>query len=101
MRIVVEIDRVILEGLAARIDTKRLGVAIEQELSRSLAIVPMKHWHSTSSDKVDANVALAGIGAADAIGRRLATAVHAAIGGVAAPRYRPQPKEQAHGRPLR
>lgn len=100
MRIVVKVDRVILDGLSGRVDTKRVGAAFEQELSRSLSTVSTEHWRGTSRDKIAANVALAGMNSADAIGRRLANAVHSAVSAIA-PRRRGQLMEQTHGRPLR
>lgn len=51
MKIVLHIDRLVLEGLPM-MSAERLGEAIERELTKSFASLPAARWSGASVDRV-------------------------------------------------
>jgi hypothetical protein len=76
MRIVVDIDRLVLDGFPAGADTRQISAAVERELSRLLSAAPPESWRGSAVEHVAAPAG--GFAAADspaAIGGGIARAV--------------------------
>lgn len=54
MKIVLHIERLVLEGLAAETNARQLGAAVEQELSRLLMARRREGWRNGAVDAVSA-----------------------------------------------
>jgi hypothetical protein len=84
VRIVLDIERLVLDGLLASPDDgRRVSAALQTELQRLLAaggIPKGSGVGNVSTDSVTASVAIGRAESSDVIGRRIASAVHAAIG---------------------
>jgi len=84
VRIVVDIERVALDGLLASPDDgRRVGAALQNELQRLLAAAGIPKGSgvgNVSTESVTASVAIGRAESSDVIGRRIASVVHAAIG---------------------
>jgi hypothetical protein len=79
MRIVLHIDRLVLDGFPA-MNTRRLGEIVERELARSLASHSTARWTGVSVDRVASPlVHAAPIDNHAALGRGVARALQSAI----------------------
>jgi hypothetical protein len=56
MKIVVHIDSILLDGLSAKLDPRRLSATIESELCRFLKAAPLEHWRNGAIDDVAAPI---------------------------------------------
>ncbi len=80
MKIVVHIDRILLDGIPAKLDPQRLSATIETELSRFLKAAPLERWRHGAIDDVAASVAsVSSTKRPDAIGRGIARATGSVI----------------------
>jgi hypothetical protein len=84
MKIVVQIDRLVLDGFSAEIDTRRIRAAIERELSRLLARTPAApQWRGATVDQAAAPAGeFAAANRPETVGRRIAEAANFAIASV-------------------
>jgi hypothetical protein len=75
VKIVVHIDRILLDGVATKFDRQRLSSTIERELSRFLKAAPLERWRNDAIGDVAAPVApISATKAPEAIGRGIARA---------------------------
>jgi hypothetical protein len=80
MKIVVHIDRILLDGIAATFDLQRFSATIESELSRFLKAVPLEVWRNDAIDAVTAPVApILATKQPEAMGRGIARATGSLI----------------------
>jgi len=75
MKIVVHIDRLVLEGFPPGVNTRRLGAAVERELTRTLLATPFENWRGGDVDHIAApNGGLTATDGPEALGRSIAQA---------------------------
>jgi hypothetical protein len=77
MKIVVHIDRLMLDGLPANTDVRRLGAEIERELSKSLTGYPLERWRGATIDRIASSISDAH--GSFPLGRGVALALQSAI----------------------
>jgi hypothetical protein len=80
MKIVLHIDRMVLDGCPARTDARQIGASIERELVQSLISVSTAGWRGIAVDRLASTLGdpITGAGP-DALGRAIAGALQPVI----------------------
>ncbi len=85
MKIVVHIDRILLDGISGKFDPRPFSAAIESELSQFLRATPLERWQSSAIEKVTAPVApISATQHPEAIGHGIARVTGSVITGLQA-----------------
>lgn len=80
MRIVVHIDRIVIDGVATKVDRRRLSSTIKSELAQFLKAAPLERWRNDAIEDVAAPVApISATTQAEAIGRGIARAAGSVV----------------------
>jgi hypothetical protein len=83
MKIVVRIDRILLDGISATFDLRRFSATLESELARFLKAAPLEGWRNHAIEAVAAPVApVSATKQPEATGRGVARATGSVITGL-------------------